>query len=515
MIKKLLMKRLLLVLLMCAPCWAQNDFTGDANCVAVWDGEYGAQHSWVQFENCDNQVYGSNGTRLSFAGDDVTLASFYDRIQTGWIYQDYGAGYFNGDVTFTVKFNCTALISIPSFFSFLTLRNVSGVAGGDGYGITDSSDDAIRCVLREDAGDVGALLISVYENGSSADSDTTEDTYGIALSQDYYITVTRDYDGGSNSTGLYTMYVCQTNYYGEAGADLKDTLSVESSAGEQNDYRYLYVAMSADNNVNEGQSTVYSDFKMDGASLDPNFDYEWPLNALGGTLKPVNNWGAEPNSTIFQEGAYSIDNTNPYAGLMYSASAFDMLKSADPQTFSLALWFRMKDTAVGRGDDETIAGRHYSATNGSTQWWLYVSDSDDHLKLRMTRDDGTGVVTADLNHDLYADTWYHVGVTLDNTSNCTYNIRLYDTNDTTVYTASATNAAGLDVDDARLFGLGTASYNRGEVASRDTFDGYIDEAAVFNDILTADEIDEIRNGTYGASTGPIEGNAFQMYYNPN
>ena len=36
------MKRLLLVLLMCLPCWAANDFTGDPNCLAVWNFESGA-----------------------------------------------------------------------------------------------------------------------------------------------------------------------------------------------------------------------------------------------------------------------------------------------------------------------------------------------------------------------------------------------------------------------------------------------------------------------------------------
>jgi hypothetical protein len=35
------------------------------------------------------------------------------------------------------------------------------------------------------------------------------------------------------------------------------------------------------------------------------------------------------------------------------------------------------------------------------------------------------------------------------------------------------------------------------------FDGYMDEVVIFNRILTDDEIDEIRGGTFGAGGGDI------------
>ena len=58
------MKRLLLVLILCAPAWAANDFTTDANCVSLWRLESGA---------LTTDSIGTNTTTLHSITSDTSL----------------------------------------------------------------------------------------------------------------------------------------------------------------------------------------------------------------------------------------------------------------------------------------------------------------------------------------------------------------------------------------------------------------------------------------------------------
>ncbi len=87
--------------------------------------------------------------------------------------------------------------------------------------------------------------------------------------------------------------------------------------------------------------------------------------------------------------------------------------------------------------------------------------------------------------------WYHLGVTYDD-SDKSYRIRCYDQTAAAVYekTGNATN--NINIEDS--------SYQIGQNVAGYTY-GAIDELVIFKDILTADEIDAIRSGTFGASAG--------------
>jgi hypothetical protein len=93
--------------------------------------------------------------------------------------------------------------------------------------------------------------------------------------------------------------------------------------------------------------------------------------------------------------------------------------------------------------------------------------------------------------------WYHVGCTFDN-SDKSYRIRVWDDNASTILGSDKTGTAtnNINVEDGFLV-IGDTW------GGSPLLDGQLDEIVVFKDILTADEIDQIRGGTYGASAGQL------------
>jgi len=94
-----------------------------------------------------------------------------------------------------------------------------------------------------------------------------------------------------------------------------------------------------------------------------------------------------------------------------------------------------------------------------------------------------------------AGRWYHVGATY-NGSTQAYTLRVWDdTASAVVANLSGTKTNGISVTDASVV-LGS----RDEGADG-LFDGLIDEVAVFSRVLSTTEIDNIRNGIFGAGSG--------------
>lgn len=86
--------------------------------------------------------------------------------------------------------------------------------------------------------------------------------------------------------------------------------------------------------------------------------------------------------------------------------------------------------------------------------------------------------------------WYHVAVVVDGIAK-TISVRVYRVLNDTVYTYSSNRANELNVSDAD-FRIGARA---GDTEYR--YDGKVDEVVIFDDLLTDDEIDQIRQGTFG------------------
>lgn len=100
--------------------------------------------------------------------------------------------------------------------------------------------------------------------------------------------------------------------------------------------------------------------------------------------------------------------------------------------------------------------------------------------------------------------WFHVGLTFDNSSKA-YRLRVWDMTADALFdetTGTATN--NINVEGG---GDGRMSLGRDDGSTAGNWEGNLDEMVWFKDILTADEIDAIRAGTYNEG---VAGNALFM-----
>ncbi len=94
---------------------------------------------------------------------------------------------------------------------------------------------------------------------------------------------------------------------------------------------------------------------------------------------------------------------------------------------------------------------------------------------------------------LVAGRWYHFGFTFDD-SDKSWKVQCYDdTAEIRIHNANGNSTNNISVEDASV-GIG-ATFSAGPAAP---MDGEMDEVVVFKDILSVDEIVEIRQGIYGS-----------------
>ncbi len=110
------------------------------------------------------------------------------------------------------------------------------------------------------------IYLRIIDQGSP----TTDTWSGAEKDTLYYVTITRDKDGGANNSGRYTAYICTGGYYGEGG-NLEDTLQVDSQLGAPVDWTYIYAC----NTYNDGSSMTVDgwtedlDLGLAGAGFNP------------------------------------------------------------------------------------------------------------------------------------------------------------------------------------------------------------------------------------------------------
>ena len=205
----------------------------------------------------------------------------------------------------------------------------------------------------------------------------------------------------------------------------------------------------------------------------------------------LTNYGVTNSTAVYKEGSASSYNDALDERLNIVDANLDSgfpFKSGESNTeMSICFWFRVTGFPASadryimdKGGDPTRA--FYLATKKATSW---------SLRFGITSDGTTWEQEIDHGYALVINTWYHVGVTFKN-SDKSYRIRVWDDTAGSLLgevTGTATYAI------ATLAGLFEIGHNGSALG------GYKDEVVVFNDILTANEIDAIRAGTYSAAAG--------------
>jgi hypothetical protein len=166
------------------------------------------------------------------------------------------------------------------------------------------------------------------------------------------------------------------------------------------------------------------------------------------------------------------------------------LKSGDTnKKISLCLWVNPETVWLETTEEHKFMARlagkwRYGAYS------LLVCQRKDKLTIfwgynggASTRRYNTGIV-------LPQDEWSHIGVVVDGVAKTIY-VRVYRVSNDTIYEYSQIALAELAVTTA-IWGVA----DRGDGYDFTSFDGKLDELVVFDDLLTPQEIDEIRQGIY-------------------
>ncbi len=166
-------------------------------------------------------------------------------------------------------------------------------------------------------------------------------------------------------------------------------------------------------------------------------------------------------------------------------------------TFSVAFWSRFVSFAA-TSDRRSLVAKLETGTPLRCFRIAAYNNAGTNI-MRLTLGFNSGITQENISHGstLSTATWYHTTVTYNN-SDKSYQIMLRDTNGATV----GSDLTGTATLDANKLSITTADLVIGAHGNtRISFqDGLIDEVAIFDDIITAQEATQIARGIYGIYT---------------
>lgn len=192
----------------------------------------------MAIENFTTYDHGGNENDVTVIAAKVSWNDL-DRNQTEHVSDSKGVAHFSGD--FTHKFECSFSDAAPdnvSLWAFWALTN----AQIDFKALIDAGADAHLFTWYGNTA-TPLFMLRLLEDGGLVSDQWTSPTSGIT----YFVTVSRDDDGGVNNTGQVTAEI-HTGDYHPAGVH-KDLLTVDCSVGEQNDFEYVCGLLSFDDNT--------------------------------------------------------------------------------------------------------------------------------------------------------------------------------------------------------------------------------------------------------------------------
>lgn len=262
-------------------------------------------------------------------------------------------------------------------------------------------------------------------------------------------------------------------------------------------------------------ASAVNDFSSDANCVSV---YNFESGAMGADSKGTDTlntaFGPDPNTTDYMQGAASgdfnsVDNTYLYRDDGNLSAGFPGKSGSGNTTWSAAVWVKVK-TAITAGQYAGLLSKYYLST-GARAWELGIeADSGDgHMTAYLAIGTETGDDGEQVDHasTLQAGIWYHIAVTYDDATKAA-TIRIYD--------ANAAAILGTDVDTTTTANMyaGNSAFQIGRRTNNTGRDitGLLDEAVIFNDVLSAAEIDSIRAGTF-PSAAPGDPNTY--YVDPN
>lgn len=362
-------------------------------------------------------------------------------------------------------------------------------------------------------------LVIGYNNGASEDTYLHGST--ISTARWYHVGATWD-----NSTKAYRLRVWDDTAGAILGTDLTGTGSNEMSLtasdfvlggswnGEFDDISVFNYALST-SEIDEvragtfdyegtsggggggGESGTGNDF-----TSDPNCVALWSfengaltddtigLNTLTASSSP------DANTSDYQEGAASVDTTGGYFYVTDSNldSGFPLKNGDTDKDFTVAFWMNAPwGRTISTGGIVYGKGGAYGQYSLAIGFWEPSGAGSGRIRTCIGIYDGTNHDAISSSKVIQRNQWYHVAVTYrDQGTYGSVKIRIYDPNDDSVTETVDSSLESINVEDGDVK-VGAYRY------SSQRYVGLIDELVVFKDVLSADEIDEVRSGSYGSS----------------
>lgn len=233
---------------------------------------------------------------------------------------------------------------------------------------------------------------------------------------------------------------------------------------------------------------TFEDYTVD---TDPVAD----TSGNGNTLTNTQFGGAHPSAETVnvREGSISADYLTTGLGgfsRIYANLNADFPGKTGKDTFTVCFWVR--------GNNITGAnGFMVSMTDDGNRVWATAYGTvaaDRRFNLQIGEPGGAAseVLVLDTLNLVQGD-WYHYAATFDGPTKA-YRIRVYDEDSDTVFETTGNSAQSINIESCtfRIFGIWTAGFS---------VDGTLDEVVVWDRVLTADEIDQVRQGIFEVSVG--------------
>jgi len=210
------------------------------------------------------------------------------------------------------------------------------------------------------------------------------------------------------------------------------------------------------------------------------------------------------NEGYYKEGTKSrVIKTGAMTATLADASlgpaSFPQKVGNTCEAISVCAWLMPFSATVAQ---HHVVNKKYSTTD--TGWSLTLDGALDPNRFEFSIGYNAGA-----NEETFTDTstaivnkqWYHVGCTYEASSKA-WRIRVYDDNGESINESTGTGSQTMDANTNNDLCV----FNAGHWVLNTPFYGWYDEIVIFNDILTTNEIDQIRKGIYpsaGAQTMPL------------
>ncbi len=181
-------------------------------------------------------------SRITKTATRVTWAAL-DRNETAYVYNDEGAGYFDGDFTHLITTKMTSLVNGSYVYTWaltnvLNSIRVIDTANGDALGVA---------LLGLTAEVVPTIFLYELDGGT-----TYTDSYTATLATPYYLKIVRD-----EAVGAFGTLYCYI-YSDATLITLLDTLTLTLHTSKK-DFRYIHACNSDNSSATPYPSSGYSE----------------------------------------------------------------------------------------------------------------------------------------------------------------------------------------------------------------------------------------------------------------